>query len=110
MRNLTQQQTDWATKDLYVTFRKPMETDHDLNMKAIPRKQRAMVRKGVEAGLTSDLDDGVERLYRIYAESVRNLGTPVFTKYLPQNAPRCIRATTATCRSFATEARTSQVY
>ena len=49
-------------------------------MKAIPRKQRAMVRKGMRHGLRSEIDDGVDRLYRIYAESVHNLGTPVFAK------------------------------
>jgi FemAB-related protein (PEP-CTERM system-associated) len=49
-------------------------------MAAIPRKQRAMVRKGIQAGLTSELDDGIDRFYRAYSESVRNLGTPVFGK------------------------------
>ena len=66
--------------DLYVTFRKPLDADPDKNMAAIPRKQRAMVRKGIKAGLTSELDAGVDRLHHIYAASVRNLGTPVFAK------------------------------
>src|SRR5947208_14088591 len=39
-----------------------------------------MVRKGMRHGLRSEIDDGIDRLYRIYAESVRNLGTPVFAK------------------------------
>jgi hypothetical protein len=46
-------------QDLYVTFRKPILPDEEANMKAIPRKQRAMVRKGIKNGLTSALDDGV---------------------------------------------------
>ncbi len=50
------------------------------NMKAIPRKQRAMVRKGIQNGLTSVCDRDVDVLHRIYAESVRNLGTPVFSR------------------------------
>jgi FemAB-related protein (PEP-CTERM system-associated) len=66
--------------DLYVTFRKPIEADHDRNMKAIPRKQRAMVRKGIQNGLSSTADRDVGTLHRIYAESVRNLGTPVFSR------------------------------
>ena len=66
--------------DLYVTFRKAIESDHDRNMKAIPRKQRAMVRKGIQNGLTSVADRDVGALHRIYAESVRNLGTPVFSR------------------------------
>lgn len=71
---------EWQAKDdLYVTFRKPIVADDDVNMKAIPRKQRAMVRKGIERGLTSSVDRNVDRLHSIYAESVRNLGTPVFS-------------------------------
>ena len=73
--------SDWATRpDLYVIFRKAIEADNDKNMKAIPRKQRAMVRKGIQNGLTSISDQDVDGLHRIYAESVRNLGTPVFSK------------------------------
>ena len=72
---------DWIERpDMYVTFRKAIEGDHDRNMKAIPRKQRAMVRKGLQNGLTSVVGRDVGLLHRIYAESVRNLGTPVFSR------------------------------
>jgi FemAB-related protein (PEP-CTERM system-associated) len=71
---------DWPSKDLYVTFRKPIDPDPERNLLAIPRKQRAMVRKGIEAGLESRIDTDVETLHRIYSESVRNLGTPVFSR------------------------------
>ena len=37
--------------DLYVTFRKSISGDDETNMKTIPRKQRAMVRKGIQNGL-----------------------------------------------------------
>nr|WP_294502623.1 FemAB family XrtA/PEP-CTERM system-associated protein [uncultured Rhodopila sp.] len=71
----------WVERpDLYVTFRKPIGGDHDANMKAIPRKQRAMVRKGIQNGLTSVANRDVRLLHRVYAESVRNLGTPVFSR------------------------------
>jgi FemAB-related protein (PEP-CTERM system-associated) len=70
---------EWESKDdLYVTFRKPIGPDDDANMKAIPRKQRAMVRKGIDRGLISEAGDDVDALHAVYAESVRNLGTPVF--------------------------------
>ena len=70
----------WVAKtDLYCTFRKPIDPDVEKNMLAIPRKQRAMVRKGIKLGLTSAIDADVARLHRLYAESVRNLGTPVFS-------------------------------
>jgi hypothetical protein len=71
----------WVERpDLYVTFRKPIAADHAANMKAIPRKQRAMVRKAIGLGLTSEADAGADRLHAVYAESVRNLGTPVFSR------------------------------
>lgn len=79
MRNAERVQ-DWPAKSLYVTFRKPISADHDENMKAIPRKQRAMVRKGIKAGLVSEVDSSIDRFFEAYAESVRNLGTPVFPK------------------------------
>lgn len=72
---------DRACKDeMYVTFRKEITADHDANMKAIPRKQRAMVRKGINAGLVSEEDETTDRFFGMYAESVRNLGTPVFPR------------------------------
>ncbi len=67
-------------KELYVTFRKVLDPDPEANLKAVPRKQRAMIRKGIKAGLISVIDPDVERFYEVYAESVRNLGTPVFPK------------------------------
>lgn len=77
MRNITPQHTDWPTKDLYVTFRKEIDPDPEKNMLAIPRKQRAMVRKGIKAGLISEIDENVDRFYEAYATSVYCLGTPV---------------------------------
>jgi FemAB-related protein (PEP-CTERM system-associated) len=66
--------------DLYVTFRKSMSGDDETNMKEIPRKQRAMVRKGIQNGLVSVCNNDAGALHSIYAESVRNLGTPVFSR------------------------------
>lgn len=74
-------ESDWLERpDLYVTFRKQIDADHDKNMKAIPRKQRAMVRKGIQNELTSIAHRNTKTLHAIYAESVRNLGTPVFSR------------------------------
>jgi FemAB-related protein (PEP-CTERM system-associated) len=80
LRNLKHRYRDWPTKDLYVTFRKQIDPDPDVNMKAIPRKQRAMVRKGIDAGLVSEVDEDINRFFDIYSISVRNHGTPVFSK------------------------------
>lgn len=80
IRNRQQQHPSWPHKELYVTFRKQLDQDHEKNLSAIPRKQRAMVRGGIKAGLTSVIDQSVDRFYQAYSESVRNLGTPVFPK------------------------------
>lgn len=80
LRHREHHESDWLRKALYVTFRRPIEADHEQNMLAIPRKQRAMVRKGIKAGLVSEIDDNVDRFFEQYAQSVRNLGTPVFAK------------------------------
>jgi FemAB-related protein (PEP-CTERM system-associated) len=72
---------NWQVRDdLYATFRKEIAADDETNLKAIPRKQRAMVRKGIDRGLVSLVHRDTDRLHRVYAESVRNLGTPVFSR------------------------------
>ncbi len=70
----------WHTKELYVTFRKEISADDEANMNAIPRKQRAMVRKGIKLGLKGVVEDNVDRMFEAYANSVLRLGTPVFPK------------------------------
>ena len=71
---------EWPTKFLYSTFRKDLDSDTTANFSAIPKKQRAMVRKGISAGLQATPGCSTEVFYRAYSESVRNLGTPVFPK------------------------------
>jgi FemAB-related protein (PEP-CTERM system-associated) len=66
---------------LYATFRRPIAPTDEANLKAIPRKQRAVLRKALETGaLTAHTEQNVVVLHRIYARSVRNLGTPVFAR------------------------------
>ncbi len=82
IRNIEQQYPDWPNKELYVYFKKELADNDDDNLKAIPRKQRAMVRKGIKAGLKYDIGKNINQFYQAYSESVRNLGTPVFSKKL----------------------------
>lgn len=83
---------EWKTlSDLYVSFRRPIDPDPEQNMLNIPRKQRAMVRKGIKSGLVSEIDDNVDRFYDIYATSVRNLGTPVYSKPYFRNLKQTFR-------------------
>ena len=70
---------------VYAGFARDLAADDAAELLAIPRKQRAEVRKALESGLTVTTGrDAAERRdhYRIYATSVRNLGTPVFPKAL----------------------------
>jgi FemAB-related protein (PEP-CTERM system-associated) len=69
-----------ARETLYFTFRKNIVADHEVNLKAVPRKQRAVIRKGLSNKLEPKIESTVDRMHNVYAESVRNLGTPVFSK------------------------------
>jgi len=80
LRCLQPGQTGWPTQDLYVTFRKPILPTDDANLLAIPRKQRAMVRKGIKNGLTSHIDSSVDRFFALFADNVHRHGTPALPK------------------------------
>jgi len=71
---------DWPRQDLYVTFRKAIDPDVEANMKAIPRKQRAMVRKGIKNELASHIDADVDRFFALYSDNVLRHGTPALPK------------------------------
>jgi FemAB-related protein (PEP-CTERM system-associated) len=66
LRNVRARHPDWPTQDLYVTFRKEILPDVEANMLAIPRKQRAMVRKGAKHGLSSEIDGNADRFYALF--------------------------------------------
>lgn len=71
----------WKRKEgLYATFRREIGPDNEKNLTAIPRKQRAVVRQSLEKGLTPKVDGDIDLNYDMYALSVRNHGTPVFTR------------------------------
>lgn len=80
LRNIVPRHADWPAQDLYVTFRKEILPDEEANMLAIPRKQRAMVRKGIKNGLIGQLDSGVDRFFALYADNVHRHGTPALPK------------------------------
>ena len=76
----------WQIKrGAHANFARSLAEDDEAELLAIPRKQRAEVRKGLKNGLTIETGNGQRDLdwhYAIYSESVRNLGTPVFPKAL----------------------------
>lgn len=80
LRNVAQRHPGWPTQDLYVRFRKRLEAEVEANLLAIPRKQRAMVRKGIRNGLRSEIDADVDRFFLLYADNVHRHGTPALPK------------------------------
>lgn len=73
----------------YLGFVRNLADSDDAELNAIPRKQRAEVRKALANNLQVTIgrhDSDQKAHYAVYAESVRNLGTPVF----PAQLFRCV--------------------
>lgn len=79
-RNISPRHPEWPRQDLYVRFRKEMAPEVEANLLAIPRKQRAMVRKGIRNGLRSEIDHDAGRFFALYADNVHRHGTPAMPK------------------------------
>lgn len=83
-----------ARTGLYATFSREIYADEERNLNAIPRKQRAVLRKAMAGRLSGTVGHDVDAFFRVYSESMRNLGTPMFPKRyfgellraFPQNA------------------------
>ncbi len=77
---------EWQNKEgVYAGFATDLADDDENQLLAIPRKQRAEVRKGLKNDLAVRIGTNEQDRrdhYSVYAESVRNLGTPVFPKAL----------------------------
>jgi len=74
-----------ASEGVYAAFARDLPASEEALLKSIPRRQRAEIRRAEGFGLeTSAGSDARHRdaHYRVYAESVRNLGTPVFPRAL----------------------------
>lgn len=75
---------DLYTKgELYFTFRQELFEDREAQMKAIPRKTRAVLRESERNHLRATYNkDDLEAFLDLYAQSLRNLGTPMFPREL----------------------------
>ncbi len=72
---------DFPGTDIYFTFIKELSSNNDENFKAIPRKQRRMVRIGIKSGLEAIFSkDYLDDFYELFAINVNRLGTPVYSK------------------------------
>ncbi|MFZ5834649.1 MAG: FemAB family XrtA/PEP-CTERM system-associated protein [Pseudomonadota bacterium] len=68
----------WVKRDdLYASFAWEIAADEDDNLKQIPRKQRAVVRKAIDAGLDSVIETDAGNFFKLFSASVHRLGTPV---------------------------------
>lgn len=77
---------EWqADTTTYLGHVRPLAEDDEAELAAIPRKQRAEVRRALTFDLqvsTGCHEKDAAAHYAVYAESVRNLGTPVFPRML----------------------------
>jgi FemAB-related protein (PEP-CTERM system-associated) len=80
LRHGSARAAEWPRQDLYAGFRKPLAPDVEANLLAIPRKQRAMVRKGMNNGLVGRIDEHVDAFFALYADNVHRHGTPPLPK------------------------------
>lgn len=74
-----------ASEGVYANFARDLPGDAETLLASIPRRQRAEVRRALASTLeTSAGSDRRHRdaHYRVYSESVRNLGTPIFPRRL----------------------------
>ncbi|MGX7895103.1 FemAB family XrtA/PEP-CTERM system-associated protein [Tsuneonella sp. HG222] len=76
----------WTVRcDSHLAFQALLALDDEAQLLAVPRKQRAEIRKGLEQDVEIRIGrDQADRAvhYAVYSESVRNLGTPVFPRGL----------------------------
>jgi FemAB-related protein (PEP-CTERM system-associated) len=80
LRNIKKSISTWPCKDLYYTFQKKLLDDENENFMTFSKKRRYAIRKAVKEGLISRDDECIEDFYKMYSESVRNLGTPILSK------------------------------
>ena len=85
--------------DLYFSFHQELYGDRDKQLKAIPRKTRAVIRSSERANLQGSYNrEHLEPFYDLYTLSLRALGTPAFPKSLFENALNECRSDFVTIR------------
>jgi FemAB-related protein (PEP-CTERM system-associated) len=77
LRDLPSAPAGWTARDdLYAGFERPIAPAEEDNLKQIPRKQRAVVRKALAQGLTVSIETSTQDFYGLYARTMRDHGTP----------------------------------
>src|SRR5437763_1348207 len=58
----------------------PISADEEENLKQMPRRKRAIVRKALASGLTTSIDTTTDDFYPLYALNMHNHGTPALPR------------------------------
>lgn len=101
-RGVTHVPEGWVGRaDLYASFAWDIASGEEDNLKQIPRKQRAVVRKALEADLVPQMETSVDNFFALFSASVHRLGTPVqskryFANLLQEFGPECCDILTVT--------------
>ena len=72
----------WQLHCKHVTIGCDLGDDPEAILAAVKKKQRAVIRQSMKNDLSFSTAEELSTCYNIYSESVRNLGTPVFTSAL----------------------------
>lgn len=81
LRSETARFEEWPTKsDVYAGFKQTIAANEEERLKAIPRKKRADVRKGIKAEFAIDTKASVDLFHDLYARNLHLLGTPILSK------------------------------
>ncbi|MDC0609948.1 FemAB family PEP-CTERM system-associated protein [Vibrio sp.] len=81
-REPTELSGPWVEHCHHSTFSCEIADTPEEILTSVKRKQRAVIRHSLKNELSWQNNDDPELCYSVYAESVRNLGTPVFSKKL----------------------------
>lgn len=82
LRYKTAQDNDWITRSQHATFGCHIAPDDAAVLAGIKKNQRALIRKALASDLSCHVHHDADEFYQIYSESLRNLGTPVFSPAL----------------------------
>jgi FemAB-related protein (PEP-CTERM system-associated) len=94
----------WQRREgLYFGFEREIPEGEEAILHSIPRKQRAEVRRALANGMEVSVGRDLDSHYRVYTESVRNLGTPVFPRRLFEAALETLDADILTVRGAGGE-------
>ena len=83
LRQLHHPLPDLPTRQPFATFTRELDPEPEVNLRAIPRKQRRMIRKGERGGFEARRGwESLREFHDVYAIDRRRLGAPPFPRRL----------------------------